>query len=223
MSLAVRERRTAKERTVDRVYADVREAILGGIWGPESRLTEEMLAERYHVSRTPVRAALHKLANDGFIELIPRAGAVVKARTLDEVIEIYDVRSLLESEAAGLAAQRRTDEEVATLYTIADEMEAIAAKDGDVPALSQLNQELHHLILRASRNHTLEESAIRLMDIGFVINTYTKFRRTDMNRTLADHRALIEAIEAKDSVWAASVMRAHIATTRNALRTKLRQ
>ncbi|MCF3932085.1 GntR family transcriptional regulator [Acuticoccus sp. M5D2P5] len=222
MGNAPKERRTAKERTVDRVYAEVREQILAGTWGPESRLTEEMLAERYNVSRTPVRAALHKLASDGFIEMIPRAGAVVRARTLAEAIEIYDVRSLLESEAAGLAARRRSEEEVATLYKIADEMEAIAEKSGQVPALSQLNQELHHLILRASRNRTLEESALRLIDIGFVINTYTNFRRTDMARTLADHRALIQAIEAQDEIWASSVMRAHIATTRNALKSTMR-
>ena len=70
--------RNAKQRTVDRVYEDVRADIIRGQHPPGSRLTEEMLAERYEVSRTPVRAALHKLASDGFVDMIPRIGALIK-------------------------------------------------------------------------------------------------------------------------------------------------
>jgi len=72
--------RNAKQRTVDRVYEDVRADIIRGQHPPGSRLTEEMLAERYEVSRTPVRAALHKLASDGFVDMIPRIGALIKIR-----------------------------------------------------------------------------------------------------------------------------------------------
>ncbi|MCO6403972.1 FCD domain-containing protein [Aurantimonas endophytica] len=209
-------RRNAKERTVDRVYDSVREAILDGSHSGEARLTEEMLAERYGVSRTPVRAALQKLESDGFVDMIPRVGAVVKRRTLAEVAEIYEVRSLLESHAAGLAATRRREEDVDTLRRLQDEMDRVAG-NGDVEGLSTLNRDFHTVILEASGNRTLAGSTTRLMEIGFLVHTYGNLGRQDVARSFTEHRNLIEAIGSRDVEWATTIMRGHLLGTRNAL------
>ncbi|HEU03121.1 MAG TPA: FCD domain-containing protein, partial [Aurantimonas coralicida] len=75
----------------------------------------------------------------------------------------------------------------------------------------------HHLILDISGNQTLRDTADRLMDIGFLIHTYTKFQPRDLGRSFADHRDLVSAIASRDAEWAASVMRAHILAARNTL------
>jgi len=207
----------SKQRTVDRVYEDVRADIIRGQHPPGTRLTEEMLGERYQVSRTPVRAALHKLAADGFVDMIPRVGALVKTRSQTEIAEIYTVRALLEGTAAGLAAARRSEADLAALRRIADEMERIVADREQIEPLSRLNQEFHQVIAAASGNKTLEEAALRLMGIGLLVHTYGSFRSPDIARSLAEHRVLIDAITAADSEWATAVMRSHMLATRTAL------
>lgn len=205
------------ERSADRVYAALRAAILHGDYENGGRLTEEVLAERFRVSRTPIRAALAKLAGDGFIDMIPHAGAVVRRRTNREVSEVYAVRALLESAGAGLAATLRTDVDVVELAAICDEMEARAGDRDAVEILSTLNKQLHHRILDISGNQTLRDTADRLMDIGFLIHSYTKFQPRDLGRSLADHRDLVSAIASRDAEWATSVMGAHILAARNTL------
>ncbi|EAS51757.1 putative transcriptional regulator, GntR family [Aurantimonas manganoxydans SI85-9A1] len=209
----------AKQRTVDRVYEDVRADIIRGQHPPGTRLTEEMLGDRYQVSRTPVRAALHKLAADGFVDMVPRIGALVKTRSQAEIAEIYTVRALLEGTAAGLAASRRSEADLAALRRIADEMERIVADRRQIEPLSRLNQEFHQVIAAASGNKTLEEAALRLMGIGLLVHTYGSFRSPDIARSLAEHRVLIDALSAQDGEWATAVMRSHMLATRTALLT----
>ncbi|HET99468.1 MAG TPA: GntR family transcriptional regulator, partial [Aurantimonas coralicida] len=128
----VSRKRVPSERSADRVYAALREAILKGDYENGVRLTEEVLAERFGVSRTPIRAALGKLAGDGFIEMVPHAGAVIRRRTIREVSEVYAVRALLESSGAGLAATLRDDADIGALAAICDEMEARAGEENAV-------------------------------------------------------------------------------------------
>ncbi|MEF2549759.1 GntR family transcriptional regulator [Aurantimonas sp. A2-1-M11] len=217
--MAGKRNRNAKQRTVDRVYEDIRADIIRGRHPPGTRLTEEMLAERYQVSRTPVRAALHKLASDGFVDMIPRIGAVVKTRSQAEIAEIYGVRALLEGTAAGLAATRRSDADLAELTRLAEDMERNVAEGGQIEILSRLNREFHHVIAAASGNRTLEEAVLRLMGIGLLIHTYGSFRGPDIRRSLAEHRVLIDALTARDGEWATAVMRSHMLATRTALLT----
>ncbi|EAU43068.1 transcriptional regulator, GntR family protein [Fulvimarina pelagi HTCC2506] len=209
-------------RAADRVYEDIRRCILTGKLCPGERLTEELLAERFGASRTPVRSAIVRLAGDGFVEMTPRSGTIVKRRSAGEIADIYDVRALLESAAAGLAARSRTDADLDELKRLQDEMEADfeAADIGEtenVETLSLLNKAFHQRILDSSGNATLAESASRLMDIGFLINTYTSFSREEIARSVDEHRKLIDAIRSRDVYWAEAVMRAHILGARNSL------
>lgn len=220
--MAVKTFRAHGERSADRVYAVLRESILKGDYADAARLTEEVLAERFGVSRTPVRAALQRLASDGLIEMVPHSGAHVRRRSLREVSEIFEVRALLESAGATLAASLRTEAHVEALTRICDEMEARAQEADSVEILSDLNQQLHHLILEISGNRTLQDTAERLMGIGFLIHTYSNFEPRDLGRSLADHRDLVSAIASRDAEWAGSVMRAHILAARNTLSGMMR-
>lgn len=206
----------------DRVYEDIRREILTGLIGPGERITEEVLAERFGASRTPVRSAIVRLASDGFVEMTPRSGTVVKTRTACEIAEIYDVRAVLESMAARLAAERHDADDLAGLRGIQDELERRAAGRtasgaSAVEELSSLNKAFHVAILDAARNATLRESAERLMDIGFLINTYANFDESEIARSFSDHRKLLMAIESRDGAWSEAVMRAHILGARNSL------
>ena len=217
---------TAREkpglRMADRVYEAIRREILDGRLAPGEKITEAVLAERFEASRTPVRSAIVRLAGDGFVEMTPRSGTVVKRRTPNEVSDIYEVRALLESAAAGLAAGRCDARDLGELQAIQSEMEAATAgswqaEDEVVEKVSTLNQAFHQKILEASRNATLADSAARLMNIGFLINTYARFSRPEIERSLFEHRQLIAALTSRDPAWAEAVMRAHILGARNSL------
>ena len=169
-----------------------------------------------------MRSAIVRLAGDGFVEMTPRSGTVVKRRTPNEVSDIYEVRALLESAAAGLAAGRCDARDLGDLQAIQSEMEAATAgswqaEDEVVEKVSALNQAFHQKILEASRNATLADSAARLMNIGFLINTYARFSRPEIERSLFEHRQLIAALTSRDPAWAEAVMRAHILGARNSL------
>lgn len=249
----VKQGAAAGKRTVDRVYEDIRRGILTGRLRPGERITEEWLAERFRASRTPVRAAVLKLAGDGFVEMTPRSGAMVKQRSAQEIVDIYNVRALLESAAAGLAARHCSVLDLTEISALQDEMEHVLAAHsasssiddrtgnpavdpagnptgnpiadpaGDpiapdrVERLSVLNKAFHQRILEACGNATLRESAERLMDIGFLINTYLRFSPADIARSLSEHRNLVSALSSRDSDWAEALMRAHVLSTRNAL------
>lgn len=211
----------ATKRAADLVYERIKEEIAAGVYRPGVHLGEATLAERYAVSRTPVRAALARLESDGFIVIAPHTGAVVTKRTLAEVNEVFEVRAILESEAAGLAARRRSDGHVEALARIADAMEEIAGLDRDVGRLSALNKEFHQTILDAAGNPTLRQSAERLMALGFLVHTYTRFTNRDIARSLTDHRNVLAAIESRDPSWANAAMRSHILGASNVLRARL--
>ncbi|ORE93502.1 GntR family transcriptional regulator [Acuticoccus yangtzensis] len=207
----------------DRVYEDIRRAIVQGELKPGERITEEVLADRFGASRTPVRSAIVRLASDGFVDMTPHSGTAVKSRARHEIAEIYDVRAMLESFAARLAAERHEEHHLARLDGIQSELEELSAaarrgeREDAVDALSSLNLGFHQAILDAAGNPTLKDSANRLMDIGFLINTYASFDASEIDRSVSDHRKLLTAIRSRDGAWAEALMRAHILGARNSL------
>ncbi|WP_420393219.1 GntR family transcriptional regulator [Acuticoccus sp.] len=215
--------RGGARRAADRVYELVREDIVAGLHPPGGRLGEETLADRHAVSRTPVRAALAQLASEGFVVMVPHAGAVVAQRSPREVRDIFEVRALLEGEAAGLAALRRSKDEADALGGIAGAMEAEFAVGFDVSRLSKLNQDFHARILDAAGNPTLKRSSELLMALGFLVHTYANFDGDDVRRSLNDHRNLTAAIASRDAEWARAVMRSHILGASNVLRSRIQQ
>lgn len=212
------------KRTVDRIYDIVRREILSGVRQPGEKLRESAIAQEHGVSRTPVRFALQHLAGDGFATAVANSGVVVKSFSPDAIDDIYGVRVLLEGEAAAKSAVSASRQDIETLADLCDEMDdtsilRVDDKSEVIERLSELNRAYHVKILAMSGNAALQESGERLLDIGFLINTYRKYRPPAIERSLSDHRHLLEALKFGDPDWARAVMQSHILRARRSFRS----
>ncbi|MEU5880534.1 GntR family transcriptional regulator [Spirillospora sp. NPDC047279] len=175
------------------VAAAIREAIARGDFAPNQRLVEADLSELFGASRSGVRAALFELTNEGLVERVQNRGARVRAVTLDEAIEISEVRMVVEGLCAAKAAERVSDEEIAELRALGAAMRA-AVGDGHVLEYSELNKVLHRRIVEISGQDTAGEVLQRLR----AQNVRHQFRLALVpgrpNVSLAEHLAIIDAI-----------------------------
>lgn len=192
----------------DIVCDAIRDRITAGEHRPGERLIEDRLADDLGVSRNPVREALRVLEVEGYVELIPRRGAVVATLSRGAVEDIFEVRSALEALGARLAARRATPARVAALGQVLDESDRALA-GGDVRRLPTLNTRFHELVLETAGNELLRETMTPLRGRMQWI-----FSRTVAGRaphSLAEHRALYEAVAAGDEERAAALAVAHVA------------
>jgi DNA-binding GntR family transcriptional regulator len=195
------------------VAAELREAILSGRMRPGDRLVEEHLAQMLGVSRNPVREALHVLAADGFVELIPRKGAVVASVSDDEAEDLFDVRSALEELAAGLAARRRSPELLAELEQVLDHGDEVMAA-GEIDKVPELNSRFHALLAQASGNSMLASMVHQVRDrMQLVYSARVDVRAA---QSWEEHRRILAAIKAGDEQRAAEHAALHVRAARSA-------
>jgi DNA-binding GntR family transcriptional regulator len=206
---------SARLTAMERVYVEIRSAIITGAFPVGSRITEEMLADRLSVSRTPVRAALQRLASEGFIDITTHVGAVVKAWSPQEARQIYEVRARLEAMGARLAARNADKGAIRRLSDIATAIaeESVTGEGGT--RRSERNREFHLLVMELSGNHHLYRTTANLMHVGLLVQAYATFGARDTQRSDFDHFDLISAIESRDADWAEAVMHAHIISASN--------
>ena len=126
----------------EKVYLTLEEAILTGEYKRGDALTEMSLCKRLGVSRTPVRSALHRLSEEGLIEIEPNRGAVVIGVSDDDLVDTYKIRMRLEGLASAMAAERMTDEETKSLEETVELSEFYLGK-GDVDKLKELDSTFH--------------------------------------------------------------------------------
>ena len=140
----------------EKILETIREAILKGNLRPGEKVAEPELAERFGISRTPIREAFRQLESEGYLTVIPRKGAVVAALSERDVQEFYAIKSILEGYAARLAAEKLSDKELEKLEGVNDKLKQLAA-DGDVKAFYRVHNEFHETFLRAADNSKLYE------------------------------------------------------------------
>lgn len=192
-----------------RVVDAIREVITSGEFAPNQRLIEAELAEKFGATRAAVRTALLHLASEGLVERIQNRGARVRAVSLDEAIEITEVRMALEGICAARTAVRATDEDRRELRTIGERMtEAVAT--GDVFGYSDLNKRLHDLIINRSGQTTARTvlERLRLQNVRHQFRLAVHPGRP--NVSLPQHLAIIESICDADPETAESATRAHL-------------
>jgi len=198
------------------VFRSLCHALRAGLYRPGDRLREEEVAQRLKVSRTPVREALGRLMAKGFVEPAGGRGLIVRSLDAAEVLELYAMREILEGAAARLAAQHASPPEIDALI---DLEEAFEAQVHDPAELARLNRAFHETIFRAARNRYLDSALQELQD-GIALLGVTTFSAPGRPSTAAEeHRALIDAIAARDADRAERLARSHI---QEALRTRLR-
>jgi DNA-binding GntR family transcriptional regulator len=206
-------------RLRDRVIDVLRKAIQDGHFTPGERITERKLGDLVGVSRTVIREALRQLEADGLIENLPYRGPAVALYTREQIIDIYDVRKALESHAAQLFAERAAAHEVEALQAVLGQLAKLRAKDGPAPYL-ELIERFYEVLFTGSRNpllrslhHSVRERA-RLMRSGSVRHTL------HLSETVAEKRAIVEAIAARDAKRASIASANHItAALKRALAT----
>ncbi|MEJ6392195.1 GntR family transcriptional regulator [Gymnodinialimonas sp. 2305UL16-5] len=197
-------------------YAMILDAIDGGVYRPGARLVESELAERFGVSRTPIREALQRLETQS---LLTRDGRSLIVASLDhaQMAELYTVRQELEGLAARLAAQHAASEEIAVLRDMVEQDRGLL---DDPQALARANKRFHHQIHLASHNRYL------VQQLDLVYRSMALMARTSLaaagrgEDALAEHATIVEAIAARDGDRAAEALKAHLS---KAFQVRLRE
>ncbi|WUJ69882.1 GntR family transcriptional regulator [Kribbella soli] len=191
----------------EQVLAELRRRIIDGDYRQGERLTETRLADDFGVSRNPVREALRVVEAEGFVQILPRRGAVVA--TLDEtaVRDLFAVREQLETLAAGLAAERATAEGIASLRRLIDDAsKATEAEDFD--RVAELNSAFHRAVIEVSENRWLHSiSSAMYYHVHWVFRVGAAQRAPHSSE---EHVRLVDAIEARDAAAASTAARLHV-------------
>lgn len=213
MGAAPLENRTLREQVADHL----REEILANRLAPGEELGEVALARSLGISRGPLREALGQLAAEGLVTIVPRRGAVVRRLTHQEFIDAYQVREALESLAIKLAVPRLDDGEKAELHRMAADMER-AADAGDTDRFFEINRRFHARLVAASGNQKLVEVHRQLVAQMARLMRQSVELRGGMEQSAAEHRAILEAVDASDPVRAARLLEDHIEVPQRMLR-----
>lgn len=198
------------------VFEYLRNAILNGTLKPGERLMEINLAEQLGVSRTPVREAIRKLEKEKFVEMIPRKGAYVANLTARDILEVLEIRIVLEGFASKLAAERMTDDDVAELEEILKGFNQ-ALEVLDRPEMITRDNEFHSKIYSAAKNNKLVEIVKELHD------QFQRFRLIffneydDYNDLQVWHQNILEAIRKRDGNRAKECAEYHVRSIRESV------
>ncbi len=199
----------------DKLAGEIADAILSGAFPPGFRLDEQSLAQRYNVSRTPVREALRQLAATGLIDIRPRRGAVVAQVTPAQLEELFVAMGEMEATCARLAAIRMTPVERRRLQSLHDGM-AELVRDGEPDAFATANQSFHALIYAGAHNPVLAEFTAGLR------RRLAPYRRIQFRtagrlpRSHAEHAAVVRAIQSGDAAAAHAAMLHHVSLVEDA-------
>ena len=199
-------RKSSGEQAYDALLHEIR----AGTFRPGDRLREEEVAARLTLSRTPVREALRRLESDGIVEHRPRVGAVIRSLAHTEIVELYEMRIVLERTAAEMAAKHGAEAEFDALDAMNDQIEV----NRDKPALgAAINQDFHKGLYLAGRNRFLLEASRALNNALLLLGptTYTDPDRIDV--VVRQHRAIITALRNGDAEAAGVAAEAHLQTS----------
>jgi DNA-binding GntR family transcriptional regulator len=202
-------------RTAPHVRDLLEEAILQGVLLPGAHLNADGLAKQLGISHIPVREALRALGVDGWIEFRPHQGAFVRGRSEQELADLFESRTFLETRVATLAAERRTGEQLAIL----DDVLSRQRRSTDPVELARINAEFHSAMADCSQNNLLAGFVRTLsMRARFYFSTVAPSRQ-DVSRR--QHEALVDAVRRRDSAAAGQLARDHVAATRRDVRAEL--
>ena len=191
-------------------YVALLAAIRSGQYAPGDRLREIEIADRLSLSRTPIREALRRLEADGIVQHRARFGAVVRELEYSEVVELYEMRVVLERTAAELAAKHVVSAEVDALEVINVEI----SQSRDAPSkASALNQQFHQALYRAARNRFLVEAARSLNNALMLLGPTTLADEARITLVSKQHQDIIDAIRSNDEEAAGAAAEAHLQTS----------
>jgi DNA-binding GntR family transcriptional regulator len=192
-----------------RVYDHLREEILAGHLKPGAELAEVALSEQLGVSRGPLREAIGRLAAEGLVTVRPRRGAVVRSLSKEEFLELYEVREALETMAVRLAVPRLAADNFATLQGLIETMGKHAER-GEVAEFFEANVAFHGHLFAASGNGKLLELYRQLLGQMGRYRLRSLTLRGNLQRSVAEHAAILRAAKRGDAERAAHLMSEHV-------------
>jgi len=190
----------------EKILETIRDAIMTGALRPGEKVAEPDLAERFGISRTPIREAFRQLESEGYLTVIPRKGAVVTSFSPRDVEEFYAIKSILEGYAARRACEKLSVKDIERLRTINDRLRHMA-DGGDIKHFFRIHNDFHELFLKAADNEKLYE---------LITNLVRKFQRLRyaslslpgrMKISVQEHDKIIEAFLKRDADKAETLVR----------------
>jgi DNA-binding GntR family transcriptional regulator len=204
-NLSISKRQTLREE----VYETLKKAILRGQIRSGQRLIEEQLAAALGASRTPIREAIHKLEKDELVVRLPRGGFSVRQFTVEDMEEIFGIRSVLESHAAVLATKHITPERFRLLEKKIEKSRGCLTK-GDVAGLVRLNTEFHDTLYKSGGSKHLYRMISSLRDYFYRYRVAILSVDGMPEMSIQDHRDMLEAMKAGNSAKVDRLVRRHI-------------
>ena len=190
----------------EKILETIRDAIATGVLKPGEKVAEPELAERFGISRTPIREAFRQLESEGYLTVIPRKGAVVVSFSSKEVEEFYAIKSILEGYAAHRACQKLTDKEISRLEAINDKLRQLA-EEGDIKHFFKIHNDFHELFRKAADNEKLDEM------ISGLVSKFQRLRYESLSKpgrmkiSVQEHNKIIDAFKARDADLAEQLVR----------------
>lgn len=197
-------------------YVRLRDAITNGEFSPHERLIETELARFLGVSRPTVRAVLIRLETDGLVVTEPNRGSTVRGFTMDEALRTLRLREVLEGLVARVAAEKASENDIARLREITDEMQDVIAS-GDLTAYPPLNARFHRTLLTIADDDQLERALTALNHSLIRFQFRTVFLPGRVEASANEHREIVHRLAIKDGDSAEQVARFHVAQVRSAV------
>lgn len=188
----------------------IRSDIASGRLTPGTLVSANQLSERFGVSRTPIRDALLQLERAGMVRIERNRGATILATTLDDLVEVFQIRLTLEVPAAGRAARLRSERQMCAIQASFDAMQSAVA---DPDRLLVLDRDLHTSIAEAAGNQRLIGILTDLRDVVLTRGVGTTATARSGQDLIDDHRGVVDAIEAQDAATASREMHRHVKNT----------
>ena len=189
----------------ERIVETIRNAIVNGQLAPGTRIAEPELAEKFGISRTPIREAFRQLESEGFITVVPRKGAIVASLSAHDIADFYDLKMVLEGYAARCAVKTLTESDLTKMEAVNRQIEAASEKK-DLRRLLDLHNEFHDIFLRSCGNEKLH---------AIVQNLVMQFRRFRLilsmpgriEGSIRQHWEIINAFRKRDPELAEELVR----------------
>lgn len=204
----------------DQAYEAIKERIIALDYRPGEYLNEARVCEDLGIGRTPVHQALDRLMLDGMVEVLPRKGVIVKPVSLDDVLNLIEVRMIHEPICARLAAERGSAEELAQIVGFVEQAEDLIVAH-DLKKLMIHDREFHQAISRAAHNPLLAEVISRVHDRILRFWFIALSDREQVRRVDNEHEQIGQAIAGRDGDRAEEAMRVHIESFRKRITTAI--
>lgn len=196
------------------VLEDIRNAIFEGKLKRGDRLVENVIASSMGVSRTPVREALRQLEIEGLAQNIPRKGTIVKGISIEDAIEIYDIREVLEGLAVRLACLNLSRIEMRELRKITELMRE-SMLDNNYVEYEKANEKFNHLVISSSKNKRLIKDIESINEYLKTLRKVSLVKRDSWESVIHECEKILEAIEKGDEILAENLSREHIIHAKN--------